>query len=233
MFSLVRRYIKTAIGFLLCGLAIGGWMIARRELGGIVPGAYVVSAHTHALFVGFVMLMIMGVALWLFPRPDKTDTRYKPALAEAAYWLVTAGTAARVAGELLRASSAPAWRRSPASRSSSTRCGRASAPSAASRARRRASAFDAGHAPRQTPCVLVHHVRILLRYADLNDADRTLLGVREAVGHERVETLAARVAVEHRLEHRAAARRNAVGLHILERVRGIAVGVNTVEDRAD
>jgi len=111
MFSLVRRYIKTAIGFLLCGLAIGGWMIARRELGGIVPGAYVVSAHTHALFVGFVMLMIMGVALWLFPRPDKTDTRYKPALAEAAYWLVTAGTAARVVGELLRASSAAAWLR--------------------------------------------------------------------------------------------------------------------------
>lgn len=111
MFSLVRRYIKTAIGFLLLGLIIGGWMIARRELGGIPPGAYVVSAHTHALFVGFVMLMIMGVALWLFPRPEKTDTRYRPALAEAAYWLVTAGTAVRVAGELLRAASAATWLR--------------------------------------------------------------------------------------------------------------------------
>jgi len=111
MFSLVRRYIKTAIAFLLIGLAIGGWMIARRELGGLAPGAYVVSAHTHALFVGFVMLMIMGVALWLFPRPEKTDTRYRPALAEAAYWLVTAGTAVRVAGELLRAASAAAWLR--------------------------------------------------------------------------------------------------------------------------
>jgi hypothetical protein len=33
MHSLVRRYIKTAIGFLIAGLLIGGWMIVRRELG--------------------------------------------------------------------------------------------------------------------------------------------------------------------------------------------------------
>jgi hypothetical protein len=48
------------------------------------------------------MMMSLGVALWLFPRPEKTDTRYRPALAEAAYYLVTAGTAARVLGELAR-----------------------------------------------------------------------------------------------------------------------------------
>ena len=32
MHSLVRRYVKTAIAFLLVGLAIGGWMVVRREL---------------------------------------------------------------------------------------------------------------------------------------------------------------------------------------------------------
>ena len=32
MHSLVRRYIKTAIGFLIAGLGIGGWMIVRREI---------------------------------------------------------------------------------------------------------------------------------------------------------------------------------------------------------
>jgi hypothetical protein len=57
------------------------------------------------------MLMIMGVALWLFPRPDKSDERYKPRLAEAAYWIVTVATAARIAGEVLRVSSAAAWLR--------------------------------------------------------------------------------------------------------------------------
>jgi cbb3-type cytochrome oxidase subunit 1 len=111
MHSLVRRYIKTAIAFLFVGLAIGGWMITRRELGSGVPGEYQISAHTHALFVGFIMMMILGVALWLFPRPDKTDTRYSPALAETAYWLLTLGTAARVLGELARPLTAAPWLR--------------------------------------------------------------------------------------------------------------------------
>jgi len=111
MHTLVRRYIKTAIGFLAVGLAIGGWLIVRRDLGGRPAAEYEVSAHTHAIFVGFVMMMILGVALWLFPRPEKADTRYSPALAEAAYWLVTTGTAVRIAGELLRTSIDDAWLR--------------------------------------------------------------------------------------------------------------------------
>lgn len=111
MHSLVRRYIKTAIGFLLAGLAIGGWMIVERELLGRYPNPYEISAHTHAIFVGFVMMMIQGVALWLFPRPARGDTRYRPALAAAAYWLVAAGTAARVGGELARTAVAGAWLR--------------------------------------------------------------------------------------------------------------------------
>lgn len=109
MHSLVRRYIKTAILFLVVGLAIGGWMLVRRELWHAYPGQYAVSAHTHAIFVGFVMMMILGVALWLFPRPDKSDERYRPAFADTAYWLLTIGTATRVLGELVRPAVAAAW----------------------------------------------------------------------------------------------------------------------------
>lgn len=103
MHTLVRRYLKTAIAFLGIGLALGGWMMVERELYGRFPSQYLISAHTHALLVGFVMMMILGVALWLFPRPDKSDERYNPRVAEMAYWLVAAGTAARIAGELARA----------------------------------------------------------------------------------------------------------------------------------
>jgi len=109
--SLVRRYIKTAIGFLMAGLAIGGWMIVQREIWQQYPGPYEVSAHTHAIFVGFVMMMIMGVALWLFPRPERADARYRPALAGAAYWCVTVGTGARVLAELLRTVAGGGWLR--------------------------------------------------------------------------------------------------------------------------
>jgi cbb3-type cytochrome oxidase subunit 1 len=111
VYSLVRRYLKTAIAFLGVGLALGGWMIVRRELEGVFPSPYLVSAHTHAIFVGFVMMMILGVALWLFPRPEKGDARYSPRLAEAAYWLVSLGTTGRVAGELLRPAVGALWLR--------------------------------------------------------------------------------------------------------------------------
>jgi heme/copper-type cytochrome/quinol oxidase subunit 1 len=102
MHSLVRRYIKTAVGFLVAGILLGLWMLARRELDNRFPTSYEVSAHTHLILVGFVMMMIFGVALWLFPRPDRSDDRYRPERAEAAYWMLTLGTIARAAGELIR-----------------------------------------------------------------------------------------------------------------------------------
>lgn len=111
MHTLVRRYIKTAITFLVIGLAIGGWMLVRRELYDWYPSPHEVSAHVHAIGVGFVMEMILGVALWLFPRPAKDDARYDPRIAEAAYWVITLATAARVVGELARPlTAAPAVR---------------------------------------------------------------------------------------------------------------------------
>jgi hypothetical protein len=55
------------------------------------------------------MMMILGVALWLFPRPDKEDQRYQPRIAEVAYWLLAIGTAARIIGELLRVNVTAAW----------------------------------------------------------------------------------------------------------------------------
>jgi heme/copper-type cytochrome/quinol oxidase subunit 1 len=97
---LVRRYLRTAIAFLAVGLVIGAWMLAAREFGLALP-ARILSVHTHLLLVGFVMFMISGVALWMFPRAAKDDARYRPGLAEWAYWLLLAGTAVRAALELV------------------------------------------------------------------------------------------------------------------------------------
>jgi cbb3-type cytochrome oxidase subunit 1 len=98
---LVRRFLRTAMGFLLVGLVLGAWMLVRRELAGRYPSQRLVSAHTHVILVGFVMMMILGVALWMFPRPERDDPRYRPALAEVAYWLLTSSTAIRFTGELV------------------------------------------------------------------------------------------------------------------------------------
>jgi cbb3-type cytochrome oxidase subunit 1 len=102
MSPLVRRFLKTAIGFLIFGVALGVFMLARRELAGAWATPWWVSAHTHAILVGFVLMMILGVALWMFPRPARDDTHFDPRLAEAAYWCIALGTGVRVAGELVR-----------------------------------------------------------------------------------------------------------------------------------
>lgn len=102
MYTQVRRFIKTAIGFLAVGLIIGLYMLALREIGGLWPHPYLVSAHAHAVSFGFVMFLILGVALWLFPRAAKDDTRYRPERISAAYWILTVGTAARLVGEVAR-----------------------------------------------------------------------------------------------------------------------------------
>ena len=103
MHTIVRRFIKTGIVFLLIGLVLGTYMLVRRELTGSWPHPYLVSAHAHAVFVGFVMFMILGVALWLFPRPHRDDVRYRPAFIEASYWLLLLGTSTRLGAEMARA----------------------------------------------------------------------------------------------------------------------------------
>ena len=49
MYTLVRRFIKTGLGFLAAGVALGVWMLVRRELFGIAPNPDLVSAHAHAV----------------------------------------------------------------------------------------------------------------------------------------------------------------------------------------
>jgi cbb3-type cytochrome oxidase subunit 1 len=108
MSPLVRRFLKTAIGFLIFGIGLGVYMLIRRELLDAWASPWWISAHTHAILVGFVILMIFGVALWMFPRPAKDEPQFDPRFAEAAYWLITLGTAARVICELARAHTAAA-----------------------------------------------------------------------------------------------------------------------------
>ncbi len=112
MHTLVRRFIKTGITFLFVGIALGAYMLVERELFDRWPNPYLVSAHAHAVLVGFVMFLILGVALWLFPRAESGDERYRPERAEASYWVLTIATAGRFLAEAGRAwvaSHALAW----------------------------------------------------------------------------------------------------------------------------
>lgn len=97
---LIRRYIKTSFVFLILGLALGGYMTVGEFLIGVHPPRLFVTAHAHLLLVGFVLTLIIGVATWMFPRPARDDGRYRPELAEAVFWIITASTVVRAAAEI-------------------------------------------------------------------------------------------------------------------------------------
>src|SRR5262249_54165487 len=100
MTPLVRRYIKTSLVFLAAGLLLGAYIVVSEFLLDVHPARLLVTTHTHLLLVGFMLMMVMGVATWMFPRPAREDRRYRPELAEAVYWLMTIATVARAGAEI-------------------------------------------------------------------------------------------------------------------------------------
>ena len=109
MTPLVRRYVKTSFVFLVAGLLLGGWIVVGEFVMGRYPPRLFITAHVHLLLVGFMLMLVMGVATWMFPRPARDDARYRPELAEAVYWIMTLATLVRAAAEL----TAPYWLAAP------------------------------------------------------------------------------------------------------------------------
>jgi hypothetical protein len=100
MTPLVRLYVKTSFLFLLLGLLLGGYVAVEvNVIGRGVPWP-LITAHVHLLLVGFLLMLVFGVATWMFPRPGRDDARYRPGLAWLVYWLLTVSTVVRALGEL-------------------------------------------------------------------------------------------------------------------------------------
>lgn len=95
MFSTVRYFIKTSVIFLIIGILTGLYMAILKYILKRGYSQELISAHTHLILIGSVMMMIMGVALWFFPRAEKDDRKYNPDLIFLTYLLMTIGTALR------------------------------------------------------------------------------------------------------------------------------------------
>jgi heme/copper-type cytochrome/quinol oxidase subunit 1 len=107
---LVRRYLKTSFCFLVLGLLTGLHVSAVEYMGwGVMRQGYI-PAHAHLILVGFLLMLILGVALWMFPKPAEGDVRWKPARFELVYWMFVFGVIGRTTGEIVREYSlARAW----------------------------------------------------------------------------------------------------------------------------
>ena len=98
---LVRRYVKTSFGFLLAGLARGAYSVVAQFVVGTYPPRLHVTAHVHLLLVGFMLMVVMGVATWMFPRPTRVDRHDRTGLADVVYWVMTISTIERALSEFV------------------------------------------------------------------------------------------------------------------------------------
>jgi heme/copper-type cytochrome/quinol oxidase subunit 1 len=103
MTPLVRLYVRTSFVFLLLGLALGGYITVEVNVRGRAVAWPLMTAHVHLVLVGFMLMLVFGVATWMFPRPAREDVRYRPGLAQLVYWLLTASTVLRTVGEVAAA----------------------------------------------------------------------------------------------------------------------------------
>ncbi len=91
----VRRFIRASLAWLGLGTALGLAMAMRP--------AWVIyrPAHVHLNLVGFVMMMIFGVAYHVMPR-FAANPLHSPRLAALNWWAANLGLAAMTAGFFLR-----------------------------------------------------------------------------------------------------------------------------------
>jgi cbb3-type cytochrome oxidase subunit 1 len=91
----VRRFIRSSLLWLGVGVTLGVLMAVRPAMLAFRP------AHMHANLLGFVSMMIFGVAYHVIPRFTGRPLR-SPGLAALHLWLANAGLAGMVAGFILR-----------------------------------------------------------------------------------------------------------------------------------
>ena len=92
----VRAFVRASVTWLAGGVTLGVAMAAHPAALAYRP------AHMHMNLLGFVAMMIFGVAYHVIPRFSGAPLRSRR-LAAAHWWMANAGLAAMVAGFVLRA----------------------------------------------------------------------------------------------------------------------------------
>ena len=99
---------RCALVYLVVGMGIGSWMLIEKARG-IVPSPAWPDLYAHLFLVGFLLLLVMGVAFWMFPRVR--GQRPGRGGGWVAFALLNAGLLLRVLAEpLLDAGGGTFWR---------------------------------------------------------------------------------------------------------------------------
>ncbi len=106
-----RLFVKTALVALVVTFCWGAWMALEESVGRSVNPIWAIE-HAHLAFVGWLVNMVIGFALWLLPlnreRFPDTQGRYFRWMPLTIYLLLNGGLIARILSEPAVASSAVA-----------------------------------------------------------------------------------------------------------------------------
>lgn len=106
-----RLFVKTALVALVAAFVWGAWMALVESLRRPVDPIRAIE-HAHLAFVGWLVNMVIGFALWLLPlnrdRFPKTQGRYAPWMPITIYLLLNGGLIARILSEPAAAGSSVA-----------------------------------------------------------------------------------------------------------------------------
>lgn len=107
--TLSRWCVRAALAYLVVGMGMGSWMLIVQARRGHGPGAPWAALHAHLLLVGFLLLLIFGVAFWMFPKV--AGQRPGREVGWVAFYLLNAGLLLRVLAEPLsdRGRGAAVW----------------------------------------------------------------------------------------------------------------------------
>jgi len=99
-----RLFVKTGIIYLVLTFAVGAGLMILEASAKPVPFIVEVE-HGHLGFVGWLVNVVIGVALWMFPldreRYPLTQGRYPVTSPLWCYWLLNLGLAIRIVVEPL------------------------------------------------------------------------------------------------------------------------------------
>ena len=101
MFTTARNFIKTSFAFFILGIVSGLYIYGAKIFGWALPYT-LIQAHYHVLLMGGMLMMILGVAIWFFPRARKDDKNYNPDVVRVSYWIYTSATMSRFVAEIFQ-----------------------------------------------------------------------------------------------------------------------------------
>ncbi len=96
---LTRWFIKTGLVYFVLALALGALLAAQQVWNFTLPYSSIFPTYVHVLVVGWLTLLILGVANWMFPKFSANLPRGSGTLGWASYIFLNAGLALRVVCE--------------------------------------------------------------------------------------------------------------------------------------